>query len=386
MLVALTLGSYATQRSLKGKLEDLEAEVPKAMADAITYADLRFVKVPLKNSISNHLGQDCEAYEDGELTYENVQVSPVPGGPSGLSSPARVDKAGVRSEQPTASWSSVKSPAGGRIPRCPTVGLQYFLLGLLLACLMLGVAAICLGVRYLQVSQQFRQVTRILEATNSTLWQQLRQKTAQLGQKEVDLQESQTKLTLSQSTLQEKQKIHEATEQQLQACQSEGQRTKENLEREEQRRRDLNQRLIKVQDTLRSRLSCSSDTCCPLGWTREQGRCFYISSTLRSFEESRKYCISLSSQLATLWTLDKYSYSSYSHWVSLPSSLKKLLNDAKSYWIQQTEEHYQRDEISRKLEKFKESWMSFSSFTCTELYPCICELEAFPFPGGDHLH
>lgn len=50
------------------------------MADAITYADLRFVKVPLKNSISNHLGQDCEAYEDGELTYENVQVSPVPGG------------------------------------------------------------------------------------------------------------------------------------------------------------------------------------------------------------------------------------------------------------------------------------------------------------------
>lgn len=110
----------------------------------------------------------------------------------------------------------------------------------------------------LQVSQQFRQVTRILEATNSTLWQQLRQKTAQLGQKEVDLQESQTKLTLSQSTLQEKQKIHEATEQQLQACQSEGQRTKENLEREEQRRRDLNQRLIKVQDTLRSRLSCSS--------------------------------------------------------------------------------------------------------------------------------
>lgn len=34
-----------------------EAEVPRAMADAITYADLRFVKVPLKNSASNHLGQ-----------------------------------------------------------------------------------------------------------------------------------------------------------------------------------------------------------------------------------------------------------------------------------------------------------------------------------------
>lgn len=30
----------------------------------------------------------------------------------------RSPSAGVRSEQPTASWSSVKSPAGGRIPRC----------------------------------------------------------------------------------------------------------------------------------------------------------------------------------------------------------------------------------------------------------------------------
>lgn len=98
------------------------------MADAITYADLRFVKVPLKNSASNHLGQgkscllpppiifyphstdltpdsfgvfpfpDCEAYEDGELTYENVQVSPVPGGPPGLASPALVDKAGMEGQ------------------------------------------------------------------------------------------------------------------------------------------------------------------------------------------------------------------------------------------------------------------------------------------------
>lgn len=66
------------------------------MADAITYADLRFVKVPLKNNASNHLGQDCEAYEDGELTYENV--SPVPGGPPGLVSPALADKAGMEDQ------------------------------------------------------------------------------------------------------------------------------------------------------------------------------------------------------------------------------------------------------------------------------------------------
>lgn len=33
------------------------AEVPRIMAEAITYADLRFVKAPLKKSVSSRLGQ-----------------------------------------------------------------------------------------------------------------------------------------------------------------------------------------------------------------------------------------------------------------------------------------------------------------------------------------
>lgn len=33
------------------------AEVRRTMAEAITYADLRFVKAPLKKSISSRLGQ-----------------------------------------------------------------------------------------------------------------------------------------------------------------------------------------------------------------------------------------------------------------------------------------------------------------------------------------
>lgn len=247
---------------------------------------------------------------------------------------------------------------------------------------MLGVAAICLGVRYLQVSQQFQQVTRILEATNSSLQQQLRQKTAQLGQKEVDLQESRTELSLSQGALQEKQKIHEVTEQQLQACQSEGQRTRENLEREEQQRRDLNQRLVNMRDTLRRFFSCSSGACCPLGWTQHEERCFYISHTLRSLEESQKYCASLSSQLAAV---AKESHK-YTYQVPLPSVLEELLTDSKSYWIQQLKymEGYYSSQC-RPLQKWNGSWKRYFS-KCTESYPCICELEAFQFPDGDHLH
>ncbi|KAL1777146.1 hypothetical protein HispidOSU_023938 [Sigmodon hispidus] len=366
------------------------------MADAITYADLRFVKVPLKNSISNHLGQDCEVYEDGELTYENVQVSPVPGGPSGLASSALADKAGVRSEQPTASWGSVKSPAVGRIPLCPTVGLQYFLLGLLLACLMLGVAAICLGVRYLQVSQQFQQVSRILEDTNSSLRQQLSQRRDQLQQMEMDLQESQTQLNLSKHTLQEKQNLQKTTEQELQTCQSAEQRTKENLESMEQQKRDLDQRLINMRDTLRNFFSCSSETCCPLTWLQGQKRCFYISNTRRSFQESQKYCTSIFSKLA-VFTVTNKVLEEYRYHVSLPRVLEELLEDSNShsYWIQvnsKTEEYHSKNRnngrslVCWKLDYYGTWSKSLSSSKCSEPYPCICELEAFRFPDGDHLH
>lgn len=358
------------------------------MADAITYADLRFVKVPLKNSTSAHLGQDCEAYEDGELTYENVQVSPVPGGPPGLASPALVDKAGVRSEQPTAAWSSAKSSALGQIPRCPTVCLQYSLLGLLLACLMLGVAVICLGVRYLQVSQQFQEVSRIWEATNSSLQQQLGEKISLLGQKEAELEESQRKLTSSQDTLQKKQKTQEDTQLQLQSCQAERRKTEENLKNEEKERRELERRLTTTQDTLRRFSSSSSDTCCPCGWIQHQKRCFYISHTPRSLEESEKYCTSLSSKLAAFNELPRYSYQ-----LSLSSHFKEFLDGSKSYWVQQksrAEDNTQGRQWSSYcdgIEKYQQSWWwQRRLLKCAESHPCICESEPFRFPDGIDLN
>uniref|UniRef100_A0A8C6QED7 CD72 antigen n=1 Tax=Nannospalax galili TaxID=1026970 RepID=A0A8C6QED7_NANGA len=325
------------------------------MAEAITYADLRFVKAPLKNSISSCLEQDSEAYEDGELTYENVQVSSVSAGPSGLTCSVLADKTG------------------------PTVCLQYFLLGLLLACLMSGVAAICLGVRYLQVSQQLQQMTRVLEATNSSLRQQLREKTTQLGQKEEDLQRSRREFILSQEALQEKQRNHEATEQQLQACLSEVTKTKESLKREQGlslQRMTLNQRLVAMRDTLKRFFSCrSSDTCCPLGWILYEKNCLYVSPTRKTWEESQEHCTSLSSKLATPSEFPSYTYSSSQQ--HLLSSLRELVySGSDSYWIGQQDSHSsQHTRINGWLWKKSQS-------KCTESYPCICELEVFTFPDG----
>ncbi|XP_045418828.1 B-cell differentiation antigen CD72 isoform X2 [Lemur catta] len=228
------------------------------MAEAITYADLRFVKAPLKKSVSIQMGQgqDPEADEDGELTYENVQVTPAPGGPSGLVSSG--PDAGVKAEPPAAAWRSVTSPAARLALSCRAPCWHYLLLCLLLTFLLLGVAATCLGVRYLQASQQLQQMNRVLEATNSSLRQQLRLKITQLGQREEDLQGSRRELAQSQEALQAEQRVHQAAEEQLRACQSDREKTNKSLQGEKERRSTLEQQLSSIQDTLKPLLSCQS--------------------------------------------------------------------------------------------------------------------------------
>lgn len=365
----------------------------RTMADAITYADLRFVKVPLKKIASSRLGEDPEAYEDGELTYENVQVPSVPGGPSGLASSGLGDKAGLKSEQPTAPWSSVTSPVGRLLP-CRPACLQHLLLGLLLTCLMLGVAVICLGVRYLQVSQKLHQVNSILEDTNSSLQGQLHLKITQLGQKEEDLQESKKKLAQSQEVLQVAQNNHQAAEGKLQNCQLDKEKTQETLQREEDQRRALEQRLHHVQNTLKPFFTCSPRVpdmeymapqmlgyCCPVGWILKESRCLYFSSTKQSWEESQKYCKSLSSNLATFSEI-YYPYQfnkefvfpyhgSDSYWISLTSNKD-----------QRRTSHYSISEC-RKIQKKWSRWGPESEL-CTQSLPFICELSSFRFPDGDH--
>ncbi|XP_054938977.1 B-cell differentiation antigen CD72 [Physeter macrocephalus] len=361
------------------------------MAEAITYADLRFVKAPLKKSISSRLGQDPEADEDGELTYENVQVPPGPGGPSSLASAGLGDKAGVQSEQPTAAWSPVTSPAAGRILPCHASYRQCLLLGLLLACLLLGVAAICLGVRYFQVSQQLQQMNRVLEATNSTLRQQLRLKITQLEQREEDLQGSRRELAQTQETLQVEQKVGQATKEQLQACQSDGEKTKEDLRNNEIQRMNLEQRLSSVWDTLKPFFTCPSpDSCCPVGWIPNESSCFYFSITKRSWEESQSHCKSLSSELAKIIDIT-YSKTNY-----YTRRLRKVLEQggsAESYWIDFRNKFRQWSDGTRyngfygqsqRCAKVEGGWTaSLKAEACYSSLPSICEMEAFRYPDGD---
>ncbi|XP_043342918.1 B-cell differentiation antigen CD72 [Cervus canadensis] len=356
------------------------------MAEAITYADLRFVKAPLKKSNSRRLGHDPETDEDGELTYENVP--PGTGGPSSLASSGL---AGAQSEQPTAAWSPVTSPAAGRILWCHAACMRYLVLGLLLTCLLCAVAATCLGVRYLQVSRQLQQMNRVLEVTNSSLRQQLSQKITQLGQREEDLQGSRKKLAQSQETLQVEQKAGQATREQLQVCQSDWEKTKEALRNKETERMNLEQRLNSMRERLQPFFKCPSpDSCCPLGWIQNERSCFYISVTKRSWSESQSHCKSLSSDLA------KISDSSQSNTISQTyiRNLRKVVPQGGSteYWVDPRNRFWQPDHTknrwypSRTCPKLEIKWMTqdLKTEACQLPLPSICEMSAFRSPDGDH--
>ncbi|XP_032095870.1 B-cell differentiation antigen CD72 isoform X1 [Sapajus apella] len=360
------------------------------MAEAITYADLRFVKAPLKKSNSSRLGQDPGADEDGELTYENVQVPPVPGVPLSLASSGLGDKAAVKSEQPTASWSAVTSPAVRRILPCRTACLRYLLLGLLLTCLLLGVAAICLGVRYLQVSQQLQQMNRVLEATNSSLRQQLHLKITQLEQRAEDLQGSRRDLVQSQEALQVEQRARQEAEGQLQACQADKEKTKENLRSEEEQRRALEQKLSNMENRLKSIFTChSSDTCCPMGWIMHQKSCFYKSLTRKNWEDSQRHCEALSSKLATFSGIYPQRYylslsmllpngdSQNSYWIGLSSKDGKLVDDTQHSRV------YIQNSKCPLVKIWPSSYTQLFQEACTTSLPSICEMPAFRFPDWD---
>ncbi|XP_040819840.1 B-cell differentiation antigen CD72-like [Ochotona curzoniae] len=241
------------------------------MAAAITYADQQLLKASLRKDVSNS-GQDTD--EDGELSYENPQV------PSDTKVPTALELSHGPGNQ-----------AGHGQPRCS----QYFLLGLLVICLLLKVAITCLSVQYLQASQQ---------------------------------------------------------------------------------------KLSHLEDMLRPFFMCpSQDTCCVVGWVLIQRRCFHISLTKRDWQESQKYCKSLSSNLTTIrdnrWN---YYYSESSPWKSLLSQL----SEKTPYWVGHSftwDQLWYRGRCS--MIDYSSSW-SLKSKACSTPLPCICEMASFRFPYGSY--
>ncbi|XP_054981278.1 B-cell differentiation antigen CD72 [Sorex araneus] len=364
------------------------------MAESITYADLRFVKAPLKNAVCQ-LDQDVD--EDGDLTYENVQVCPAPGALASLASSGPGDKAGpctgLGSEQQPSSWPSATPLATGRVLCGRAICTKYVLLGLLLGCLLLGVAAIGLGVRYLQVSQQLQRAHRNLESTNSSLGQRLHQAEAKLKQQAEELQGARLELTQREESLHKVQQVGQDTQRQLDNCRREQDETKNTLRSEQEQRSNLEQRLKSMEsmrDKLRQFFTCNSpDFCCPVGWTLKRGTCFHISPTRKTWQESQEYCNSLSSDMIATesYSLDKIKNAFYSLFDELPWS--------GPYWIhyRPPDEREHWDDPEKKCATVIQSTWNHKPLylklwsNCMNPLHCICELKAFRYPDVEYsLH
>ncbi|XP_078008839.1 B-cell differentiation antigen CD72 isoform X2 [Phascolarctos cinereus] len=351
------------------------------MAESITYAHLRFVKSPLKKTLSARLKQDPEVDEDGELTYENVQV---PSAKDVFPSPAQPglgeQTGGEKTEKPVTVPHSVTTPIARRILPCPVAWTPHILLSLLGSCLLLGVTTISLGIQYMQISHQLRNTNQVLEVTNGSLWQKLEMGVIHLSRKEMDLQAAREELAQTQQKLEVEKGQHQAAENYLLTCRLEWNKTELSLKDNMEEKKNLEEKLKTLQNRLKQvqpLFSCPSqrngqerrylhqfpENCCPLGWMLFKRKCLYVSSSRKTWKESELFCQSLSSKLLVFESLQE------------KESLRQIIIREKpfgDFWIQGWQMKNKRD---RDLD------------SCDETLSFICEKEAiiYPVEMGDHF-
>ncbi|XP_074052279.1 B-cell differentiation antigen CD72 [Macrotis lagotis] len=348
------------------------------MAESITYADLRFVKSPLKKSLSARPKQDPEEDEDGELTYENVQV---PSTKDIFPSQAQLGHGGQLEGEKTAksvtSSYSVTSPIARRILRCPVTWTPYILLSLVGTCMLLGATTISLGIQYMQISHQLRNTNQDLKDTNGSLWQQLQIGDIQLSRKEKELQAAREELNQIMKNLDEEKEQQQRVQNGLLTCKLEQEKTDLSLKNSMEEKRNLEEKLKALQNRLKQvqpLFNCPSqglehfpEYCCPLGWILFNKKCLYVSRRWKTWKQSDSFCQSLSSKLTHLQREDK-------EWREV---LEKENQEKGEFWIQKLQNYWSG-------ETYCSYWTFFSNGklkqNCAYVLPFICEKEAFIWP------
>ncbi|XP_051821234.1 B-cell differentiation antigen CD72 isoform X2 [Antechinus flavipes] len=365
------------------------------MAESITYADLRFVKSPLKKSLSAIQKQDPEVDEDGELTYENVQVPSVKDVFPSPDQPAcEGQTGGEKTDKSVAVPYSVISPVARKILPCPMTWTPYIILSLLGTCLLLGITTISLGIQYMQLSHQLSNINQVLEVTNGSLRQQLQNGATQLSSKEKDLQVTREDLTQTQKELKIEKDQHGATENLLLTCRLEWNKTKMSLENNIEEKRNLEEKLNILQKGLNQvqpLFNCLprnnvgfdrredhewrqfhqfQEYCCPLGWTLFKNKCLYISSCEKTWKGSDSFCQSLSSKLLVWNSLEN----KYSDIQAIKEIIKQKTIILSHFWIQERQTNHKTLREPCPVIKPYSSWISTDN--CNENFYFICEKQA----------
>ncbi|XP_041263375.1 B-cell differentiation antigen CD72-like [Onychostruthus taczanowskii] len=248
------------------------------------YADLRFAKVMGGRSMASQALEEAFGMNEAESPYDNTQ-------------PALAGQEGDGAE-----------PSPGRSSHrwCVPVGL-------LTTCLLL-VATVALGACYWQVTRSLQDSSREHTAQQGRLSQELRAQ-------EQSLEQAQLELAWAREELQRAWSQGNVSHLELDRLSTELRRVTAALGRTEREMQEVQGRLNTSESTVALLRSCTAIDCCPSGWMLYRGKCLFISSEKKTWEDSRDECEKTYSQLLVT--------KSWSRW-TVPTFLK---NADVPYWI-----------------------------------------------------
>ncbi|NXT26007.1 CD72 protein, partial [Syrrhaptes paradoxus] len=255
------------------------------MAQSVVYADLRFAKVVGGRSMASQALEAALGMDDAESPYENVQPAPVgQDGDGAQPSPGR--------------WSQ---------QWCVPVGL-------LAICLLLLVTTVALGACYWQVTRSLQDASREHAAEQGRLEQEV-------SAREQSLEQTRRELAWARAELQRAWREGNGSQLELETLNTELGRVMGVLGKTEKEMQEVQGKLNNSESTVAILRSCTAIDCCPSGWLLYRGKCLFISSEKKTWEDSRDECEKKYSQLLVT--------KSWSRW-TVPAFLK---NADIPYWI-----------------------------------------------------
>ncbi|OCU02831.1 B-cell differentiation antigen CD72 [Xenopus laevis] len=271
------------------------------MNEAVTYADLQFGNLPLKECQKAEAEDNEE--EDGAM-YENVNPN--------LNIPSR------RAENSAQGNKGQVEVTGG-----PLKSTSSLTLILLLFCLISLASMIGMTIKYFEVSRELQKISTIHTELNSSLSQAIQGK-------EEELTLTHRTLTTTQHELKQLAENHMMLSRTLQLCHVTEQQTKEKLTdmgrlhseamAKNQQVMEENQEIQRNLEQKDNELRLLNEEICPEKWIRFGMRCLYFSEEETKWEKSREFC---ESKMASLLLLRNDDY-----------KLKEFIAGRKTdYWI-----------------------------------------------------
>ncbi|NWQ70726.1 CD72 protein, partial [Neopipo cinnamomea] len=259
------------------------------MAQSMVYADLRFAKVMGGRSMASQALETALGMDEAESPYENTQ-------------PPLAGQDGDRAQPSTGHWSWWWS-----IP-----------VGLLATCLLL-VATVALGACYWQVTRSLQDTSRDHAAEQGRLSQEL-------SAREQSLEQAWMELAWARAELQQAWHEGNISQQELDSMSAELGLVMEVLGKMEKEMQEVQGKLNNSENTVALLRSCTATDCCPSGWLLYRGKCLFISSEKKTWEDSRDECEKTYSQLLitkswTRWTVPTFlKNADIPYWIGLQKS------------------------------------------------------------------